>query len=171
MVIILGIAFLLIFYILFKAFFKGKESRKLSDVEEIVNAEEIVKRDMNFKRNLGWYIKNTVKNRSPSSLEASIKEMHPEDLASLIRELIQEDLTIEQKKEKALKGLSKRQMSAWLIVKLEPETREKLFKHLREDEIKALFSEIKQLEALDSVQVKAVLQEFHAYMRKPLKKI
>ena len=162
MILIIGLAFLLISIILIKTI--SSEIKRKKRLE----AEEKTIKELEFKENRGWYIKDTVKEQHPSQLENSITKIHPEDMASLLRSWILESSSTVQGMEKVSREFTNRQKLAALLIAMGSKTSVELFKYLRTDELEIIAAEVKKLKQPDLEQEIDILQEFQSHMVKYL---
>ena len=153
-------AFVLIFICLILFWIvSGIEKRRKLEEEDRARREERLRQSPCFR-----FLEDTENAQPSSHNQQSVTNVHPEDMAALIKKLIYEDASTEQERKGSCKEFTRRQKMAVLIVLIGSQARADLFKHLRKDEIDKILAEVEKVAPPDSVQIKAILHEFHDLM-------
>ena len=109
--------------------------------------------------------------QAPTNLEKKVNSLikeNPESAVLFIRKLIADDSTISKGNKKKSKEFSNLEKSAYIIRLLDSDLSAKIFKHLQQDEIITLASEITKLGLLDTKEQISILREFKDNMEKKL---
>jgi len=107
----------------------------------------------------------------PPKLEEKVNSLireNPESAALFIRKLIADDSTLDKGTKREPKEFSNLEKSAYILRLLDSDLSAEVFKHLREDEIITLTSEITRLGLLDAKEQIPILREFKDHMEKKL---